>query len=165
MNRIIYQSVRLPCSQQQAFKLFTVNKHLEVWLTVKANVEPHLGGKYELFWTPAHPKYDSTIGCRITAIKPGKLLAFEWKGPKQYNHFMNQADPLTHVTVFFIPVATPRSSKPVTEVHLIHSGWRSSKRWEEARLWFERMWNYCFKELRKYVKTRNYSARKKSPEP
>jgi len=150
-SRILYHSVRLPCNELQAFKLFTVNKHLEAWLTVKANVEPRKGGKFELFWDPRHPKFDSTIGCKVTAIKPGKFLAFEWKGPKQYDYFMNHVDPLTHVTVFFIPISKGKSSKPATEVHLIHTGWRNSKRWEQARMWFQKMWDFCFKELLKYA--------------
>lgn len=149
MNRILYHSVRLPCNQLKAFKLFTQNKHLEAWLTVKAKVEPKAGGKFELFWNPKHPRYDSTIGCKVTAIKPGKLLAFEWKGPKQYDYFMNHVDPLTQVTVFFIPIS--KSKKPSTEVHLIHTSWRNSKNWEQARLWFQKMWDLCFKELLKYA--------------
>ncbi len=149
MNRILYHSVRLPCNQLRAFKLFTQNKHLEAWLTVKAKVEPKVGGKFELFWNPKHPRYDSTIGCKVTAIKTPKLLAFEWKGPKQYDYFMNHVDPLTHVTVFFIPIS--KSKKLSTEVHLIHTGWRNSKNWEQARLWFQKMWDFCFKELLKYA--------------
>jgi len=109
-------------------------------------VEPKAGGKYELFWNPDDRQYDSTIGCRITAIEPGKLLAFEWKGPKQYSDFMNAADPLTHVTVSFVPV-----DPTTTEVHLVHSGWRSSAEWEEARQWFVNMWTWAFSELKKRV--------------
>ena len=40
---------------------------------------------------------------------------------------------------------------PETKVHLVHSGWRSSAEWEEARQWFEKMWSGCFKELSKQV--------------
>jgi uncharacterized protein YndB with AHSA1/START domain len=147
MNRILHHKVRLRSSPARAFRFFTRSEHLEQWLCVKAKVKPELGGRYELFWSPEHPEVDSTIGCRITAFEPNRLLAFEWKGPKQYRRFMNSADPLTHVTVAFIPVPTG------TEVHLVHTGWRSTKKWEEARLWFDRMWQYCLtKELPKYAK-------------
>lgn len=145
MDKIIHRSLKLNCDVHQAFEMFTVNEKLESWLTELADVEPKLGGSYELFWNPDDKRYDSTIGCRITAIKEDKFLSFEWKGPKQYNDFMNTADPLTHVVVFFIP------GDGFTEVQLIHSGWRSSPEWEEARQWFEKMWNVCFEALEKQI--------------
>lgn len=149
MNNILHHSVRLNCSPAKAFAMFTENKHLESWLTVEADLEPKVGGKYELFWNPENRVIDSTIGCKITALEPDKFLSFEWKGPAQYKGFMNDADPLTHVVVFFVPFADEPSSR--TEVHLIHTGWRSTNEWEEARQWFEKMWSGCFKELSKQV--------------
>ena len=151
MDKILYHSVRLHCDPEQAFKMFTLKEHLQSWLAATADVEPMVGGKYELFWNPEDMENDSTLGCTITAIEPGKFLSFEWRGPKQYKHFMNDADPLTHVVVFFIPCSEENSPTLYTEVHLIHSGWQSSAEWEEARLWFEKAWNSAFEELRKQV--------------
>lgn len=145
MDKIIYKSVCLDCSVQKAFEMFTLNQHLEKWLTQVADVEPKVGGRYELFWNPEDKKNESTIGCKILAIERGKFLAFEWKGPKQYKHFMNTAKPLTHVIAFFIPTAKD------VEVHLLHTGWRDSAEWEEARQWFDRAWTNAFTELQKYV--------------
>lgn len=145
MDKIIYKSIRLKCNAKKAFEMFTVNRHLERWLTQSADVEPKNGGKYELFWNPEDKENDSTIGCKILAIEIGKFLVFEWKGPKQYKQFMNNAEPLTHVIVFFIPSAKD------TEVHLLHTGWRSSAEWEEARQWFDKAWTKALKELQKYV--------------
>jgi uncharacterized protein YndB with AHSA1/START domain len=151
MDKILHHSVRLPCDAEQAFKLFTSNEHLQLWLTAMADVEPVVGGKYELFWNPEDRENDSTLGCKITAIEPGKFLSFQWRGPVQYKHFMNNADPLTHVVVFFLPCREENSPTPCTEVHLIHSGWKSSAEWEEARRWFEQAWDNAFEELRKQV--------------
>lgn len=151
MDMILCHSVRLRCNAEQAFKMFTVNQHLQSWFSAIADVEPTVGGKYELFWNPEDRENDSTLGCKITAIEPGKFLSFEWRGPKQFKHFMNSADPLTHVVVFFIPCGEEKSPTPCTEVHLIHSGWRGSAEWEEARQWFDRAWTMAFSELQKYV--------------
>ena len=145
VDKIIHRSLKLNCDAHQAFEMFTVNEKLQSWLTELADVEPRVGGKYELFWNPEDKQYDSTIGCKITAIKEDRFLSFEWKGPKQYNDFMNTADPLTHVVVFFIP------GDGFTEVQLIHSGWRSSPEWEEARQWFDKMWGWAFAELEKRI--------------
>ena len=145
MDKIVYRSVRLRCKAHRAFKMFTVNHLLETWLVNVAEVEPAVGGKYELFWEPEDRENNSTIGCRVTAIEPAKLLSFEWRSPKQYKNFANNADPLTHTVVFFIPDGES------TDVHLIHSGWRSTAEWEEARQWQDRAWSVAFKALEKQV--------------
>jgi uncharacterized protein YndB with AHSA1/START domain len=149
MDKIIQHSVRLHCNTHRAFEMFTVNKYLQTWLTAIADVEPAVGGKYELIWDPSDRENNNTIGCRVTAIERDKYLAFEWKGPKRFKHFMNNADPLTHVTVLFIP--SDEVFITSTDVYLIHSGWRSSPEWEEARRWFVRAWSEAFEELESQV--------------
>ncbi|MFQ5884681.1 MAG: SRPBCC domain-containing protein [Thermoplasmata archaeon] len=145
MDKVIYQSVLLKCNPQKAFEMFTLNEHLEKWLTQVADVEPKIGGKYELFWNPEDKENDSTIGCKILVIQPGKFLSFEWKGPKQFKHFMNEARPLTNVAVSFFPCAEG------TEVHVLHTGWRETPEWEEARQWFVQSWEMVLSELEKCV--------------
>ncbi len=145
MDKIVHHSVRLYCNARRAFEMFTVNHLLESWLVNVAEVEPVVGGKYELFWEPDDRENNSTIGCRVTAIEPDKFISFEWRSPKQYKHFANNADPLTHAVVFFVLAGVN------TEIHLIHSGWRSSAEWEEARQWQDRAWGVAFKELERQV--------------
>jgi uncharacterized protein YndB with AHSA1/START domain len=130
--------------------MFTVNDMLQSWLVPLAAVEPVVGGRYELFWQPEERENFSTLGCRVTAVEPDSFISFEWKGPKQFKHFMNEANPLTHVTVFFIPSLDVENA---TEAHLIHSGWRSSPEWEEARQWFERVWGQAFEQLQMRVRS------------
>ena len=151
VNRILHHSTQLNCDLRQAFEMFTLNEHLQSWLAEIADVEPKLGGKYELFWDPDDKENNSTIGCKITALQNNKFLAFEWKGPKQFKHFMNEADPLTHVVVFFVQ-CDESIVKPCTEVHLIHSGWGDSAEWEKARQWFKKAWDSAFDKLRLYVR-------------
>lgn len=153
MNKVLHHSVRLECNAHSAFEMFTVNSLLEEWLPKEALVEPVVGGKYELFWEPEDVEKNSTIGCKVTAVEQDKLIAFEWKGPIQFRHFMNDADPLTHISVFFLPCEGEPSR--FTEVHLIHSGWRNSKEWEDARLFFSRSWQKALEDLRKYISGRD----------
>ena len=131
----------LDVSPDRAYALFTEKASLEGWLTTIAEVEPRLGGRYELFWDPGNRSSNSTLGCRITAYDPGRLLAFDWRSPAQFERFANAADPLTHVVVTFA------SAGAGTVVHLVHSGWRSSPEWEEARAWQERAWSLAFQGL------------------
>jgi predicted enzyme related to lactoylglutathione lyase/uncharacterized protein YndB with AHSA1/START domain len=143
VDKIINQSVSLKCTAKEAFQLFTQNNLLEKWLTVKAEVEPVVGGKYELFWKPDDRENDSTIGCKVLAVKEGSLINFEWKGPEQYKDIMNERRPYTNVTVTFAERGN------LTDVQLIHSGWGEGARWDEARDWFEKAWSMAFAELPK----------------
>ncbi len=149
MDNVIHHTVHLMCDPHKAFEMFTENHSIVSWLCPVAEVEAISGGKYELFWEPDNREDNSTIGCCITAIEPGQFLSFEWRSPKQFKHFANNADPLTHVVVFFIP------NRVGTCVHLIHSGWRSSVEWEEAGQWQDRAWGFAFQALEEQVKKKN----------
>ncbi len=140
-DRIIHLTGVVPVPPPRAFAFFTRTDLLQAWLTAEAEVEPRVGGKYELFWEPGDRENNSTIGCRITALAPDQLLAFQWRSPRQFKAFANMADPLTHVVVVFVPEGAG------TCIHLVHSGWRSGPEWEEARLWQERAWSVAFTAL------------------
>lgn len=145
MGQIIHQQVQLNCAPEIAFRQFTRVERLERWLTKKADVEARIGGKYELYWDIDHPERDSTVGCRITALVPDRMLAFDWKGPQQFSDFMNDADPLTHVAVMFYP------AQRGSELYLLHSGWRVSGRWSEAQAYFDRAWIHALKTLQEQI--------------
>jgi uncharacterized protein YndB with AHSA1/START domain len=147
-DKVIHVSAFVPVPPARAWAYFTNKVLLQSWLTTSADVEPKVGGKYELFWQPDDRENNSTIGCRVTALAPEHFIAFQWRSPKQFKSFANTADPLTHVVVTFVP------ERDGTRVHLVHSGWRSSPEWEEARIWQEMAWIGAFKELERVVSKR-----------
>jgi len=149
MDRVIHGTAKLNCDVETAFSYFTKNELLEDWLTSVAQVVPKQGGMYELFWNPADRDNDSTIGCKVTAVVPKCLIAFEWKSPKQFKGFTNSADPLTHVVVTFTPL------KNGTRVDLIHSGWRSPEEWQAAANWQEQAWQHALKVLESKANSTN----------
>jgi len=138
MEDIILIKEEIDCDRETAFTMFIENKFLENWLTVKAEVNPEVGGKYELFWVPENRKIDSTIGCRITGIDRNKFISFDWKGPAEFESFMNSANPLTHVIVFF---SQNDCNSNKTIIHLFHTGWRNGSKWQKARNYFQNAWS------------------------
>ncbi len=148
MDKIIHKKIRLQCRPQRAFEYFTVNRLIVSWLAPKADVKPEVGGKYHLFWNKDDPHTDSSHGCKITGIEHGRFLSFEWKSFSQFSRFMDGADPKTHCVIFFLPVG---DSGTETDVHLVHSGWRSSKEWEDARQWYADAWEHALSTLRSVV--------------
>lgn len=151
MQNIIQIEIELNCGVNQAFNLFTVNEELESWLPEKAEVEPKVGGKYELFWDPQNREINSTIGCKITSIEKDKFLSFEWKGPERFQSFMNFCDPLTHVVVIFSPkYDDPKKSS----LFLFHSGWRDDPDWQKARDYFEKAWSGALTNLKEKLSSK-----------
>ena len=150
MQNIIQIEIELDCDISQAFDFFTVNEKLESWLPEKAEVEPEVGGKYELFWDPQNRDINSTIGCKITSIEKDKFLTFEWKGPEMFQSFMNLCDPLTHVVVFFSPNPDPNK----TTIYFFHSGWRDDPGWHEARDYFEKAWSGALTDLQEKLESK-----------
>jgi uncharacterized protein YndB with AHSA1/START domain len=132
--------------------MFTKNELVESWLIKlfseggHADIQPNLGGGYELFWDPERKEQNSTLGCKITAIVPDRILAFDWKGPVDFEKFMN-IDPLTHVVVSFFS-----NRDGSTDVHLIHSGWGNSSQWDAAREYFKKGWASAFQNLEYIVR-------------
>jgi uncharacterized protein YndB with AHSA1/START domain len=120
-----------------------------VWFAAAANITPERGGAYELFWQPATPENESTIGCRITAISPPEQLAFTWRGPDVFASLMNEgADPLpppTHVTVHL------SATDVGTHVEVRHGGFGDDDRWDEVLAWHERAWQACLGNLAAFL--------------
>ena len=112
---------------------------LERWLTRKANVQPSVGGAYELFWDPEHPDQNSTRGCRITDLVPNSELSFNWKGPEEYKDVMGTE---TQVFVRF----EPRDGG--TLVRFVHTGWGAGARWDKARQWQADAWKEAIENLK-----------------
>lgn len=142
MAKVIDQKINVTCDQQTAFDFFTQNAQLEKWLVEEADIQPMMGGKYELFWDTQNKMENSTIGCRIMDIEMPHTLAFDWKGPPTFSSFMNEEEALTQVRVSFLPV-----DGAVTEIHLRHTGWQDGEEWEAARQWFDQVWAKALHEL------------------
>jgi uncharacterized protein YndB with AHSA1/START domain len=70
---------RLPASPERVWAALVGPSQAGTWFAAKACMVAELGGAYELFWQPDTPGHQSTIGCRITAIAPGRYLAFTWR--------------------------------------------------------------------------------------
>lgn len=134
----------LPVAKEEARKYFLESERLKMWLCHDAIVNPVVGGAYELFWDLEDRAHNSTIGCKMTACN-SDYIAFDWKGPIDYEAFMNKS-PLTHVVVIFL------EKDGDTEVALLHSGWGQGQEWEAAKAYFKKAWQGAFNILEQLLK-------------
>ena len=151
MQKIIQIEIELDCGVYEVFNFFTINEKLESWLPEKAEVEPKVGGKFELFWDPQNREINSTIGCKITSIEKNKFISFEWKGPERFQSFMNFCDPLTDVVVVF---SSSSDDPKKTTLFLFHSGWRDDPDWQKARDYFKNAWSGALTNLKEKLSSK-----------
>lgn len=110
------------------------SKRIATWFAPEANVEPWIGGAFELFFDPSNHEYDSTKGCIFTSIDHKKKLVFTWKGPSQFEKLMNGPLSLTSVEVIF------REANGVTYLKVKHHGWSDGEEWIMVQKWHLRAW-------------------------
>ena len=106
--------------------------HLTRWLSSRAEVEPHVGGRYELVFED-EPRF--TVRGRITRMTPDVDVGFGWTGPTQFDDLLNGPEPSTEVYVRL------QESPEGIDVTLEHVGWKSGDAWEEARSWHFHFWD------------------------
>ncbi len=129
----------LPISKQEARAYFTDSTLIKTWLCHDAIINPKVGGAYELFWDLENRNHNCTVGCKLTTITED-YISFDWKGPIEYESFMNKS-PLTQVVVMF------HEAGDHTNVTLLHSGWHSDEKWDEAKVYFNNAWQGAFNIL------------------
>ena len=134
----------LPAPTETLWQEWTDHTKITKWFSPEANIEPRQGGAYELFFDTSNHDSMSTKGCKITEIRLCSLLAFQWKGPDQYAHFMNNP-PQTHVEV----ALTPKDQE--TELTIKHTGWKQGPEWLEAKEWHDKAWQGVLKDLKKHL--------------
>jgi uncharacterized protein YndB with AHSA1/START domain len=142
VSKDIVFDLNLHISVEEAWNFWTNSKKLEHWLTTEANVNAKIGGAYELFWDPTNHNENSTLGCKISAFVPYKLLAFQWRGPVPFADLMNVEPFPTWASVSFEATGVNQ-----TTLHFRHSGWGEGERWSSAREWQKNAWTGAFKEL------------------
>ena len=141
----IEMKMDLAAGRDEVWELWTTEEGLSSWLCQRANVEPVVGGPYELFWSPdtTKPESDSTLGCRVLSVDRPRLLHFDWRGSDEVADVMNvPGAEVTEVTVQLFP--TPMG----TRLEMVHAGWGDGPDWERARTWFARAWEMAFERLR-----------------
>ncbi len=124
-SNVVKKEVVTTATLEDAWKAWTTVEGLTSFFVPKANIEPVVDGRYELFSTLKAPKgFQGTEGCRVLAVEPLKHLAFEFIAPPQ---FPNVRRLRTRIDLTFGQVST----RGVVQLHLVHSGFLEGEEWDE----------------------------------
>lgn len=147
-------TVELKAAVETAWKAWSSREALERWLAPKANVSFIEGGAWEFFWN-RDPKKDSTLGCKILKIEPGKRLRFEWQGKSEFlDMFLPPNGRRTEIDVRFEKVGKG------TQVTVAQEETRSELRWKAYDAWMSQAWAAALSELKRYCEGTGVTVRK-----
>src|SRR3989454_12587082 len=83
-SNVIKKETITTATLEEAWKAWTNVEGVTSFFVPKANIEPVIGGRYELFSSLRAPKgFQGTEGCKVLALEPLKHLAFEFIAPPQ----------------------------------------------------------------------------------
>lgn len=129
-----------PC--QRVFDLWTRAEGLRAFLAKDALVEPFAGGKYELIMLPGKDGERGTEGCRLLALVPPRLIAFEWIAPPAFA----EARPTKTTVVLDLE---PKGDG--CTLRLMQGGFGTGGKWDEVTAYFDRSFNVVLERLRGYL--------------
>lgn len=98
----IIQETVIEADTQLLWRAWTESARITKWFAPAAEIEPRVGGKFELYFNPGNRESMCTAGCTILQYDEPHTLMFEWKGPDPFADTMNQGE-LTTVKVSFRP--------------------------------------------------------------
>ncbi len=143
----IYLTIRVKTSLKAIWSAWTNPDLITEWFPPEANIEPTVGGPFELFFDPNNHDHQSTKGCVFTLVNPMDELSFTWKGPDQFAIMNNPSSSLTSVKVVFL------KEDDNVLLKLSHSGWGSTDKWGEAKSWHQEQWQIVLKDLKSFVES------------
>src|SRR5260370_20855511 len=115
-SNVIRKETITTAALEDAWKSWTTVEGVTSFFVPKANIEPVVGGRYELFSSLKAPRgFQGTEGCKVFALEPLQRLAFDFIAPPQFPHVRRLR---TRVDVTFRGVA----KGGVVNMDLVHSG-------------------------------------------
>jgi uncharacterized protein YndB with AHSA1/START domain len=142
---VIEHELELPVSPAEALGWFFAPERLARWLCKRADVEPRVGGRYELFWDLERPEVNSTLGCKVLEYKPERALKVTWAGNEEQLEFMGPGS--TTVSVSAEPTAAG------CRLRLEHCGFGDGDRWLKAERWFDTAWKNALVRLAELLRS------------
>jgi len=134
--------VTVPLPTRMIHAAFTDSHQLADWLCASAEVEPRVGGRYDLKFEEPEP---FTSHGTITSLTPEVDLGYTWESPPEFASLMN--GPPTATAVYVRLQESPEG----IDVTLEHTGWKHGDAWEEARSWHFRLWDDHLHRLKDYL--------------
>lgn len=145
-ERVVRAEADLPVELDAAWKAWTDGAGFEHATGWQATIEPRMGGRFEISFDPSKPHGTrGSEGCRVLAVVPHSVLAFEWNAPPTFGKLRTKR---TNVVVHFAA-----SGARATRVTLEHAGFGEGAEWNAVADYFSKAWPAVLDEMKKRLAT------------
>lgn len=126
-------SIEVGVPVAEAWRAWTTNEGIQSFFAPGSDIELAPGGPYEVYFLPdAEPGTRGSEGTHVLGYQTERMLTVTWALPP----YMPEVRPhLTPLTLYFEAL-----DEDTTKVTVIHSGWGTGEKWEEARAYFVESW-------------------------
>lgn len=139
-ERVLRFERELSVGLDQAWRAWTDGAAFERATGWQATIEPRIAGKFEISFDPQAPKGQAgSEGCRVLAVVPHSVLAFEWNAPPSFGKLRFER---TNVVVRFEALGEAR-----TKLVLEHAGFGRTEEWSQVADYFEQAWPHVLELL------------------
>ena len=140
-ERMVRKEVVVNASLDEVWHAWTTNEGAETFFAPKTNIDPTVGGHYEIYFAPDNPwGFRGADDCRVQSIVPMKSLAFTWNAPPDFGVIRT----LHTIVVLRFEELSPKQVK----VHFTQMGWGDGEEWDKVYHYFDDAWNVVLGRLR-----------------
>ncbi len=139
-ERVIRKEVVVDASLQEVWEAWTTNEGAATFFAAKTNIDPTVGGHYEIYFSPDQPYgFRGADGCQVHSIVPMKSLAFTWSAPQQFGVLRNLR------TLVFLRFEEEEPNR--VRVKFSQSGWGEGEQWDKLYDYFAEAWDIVLGRL------------------
>lgn len=139
-ERAIDKEVVIKASPVQAWESWTTRAGITSFFAPDAEIEAKVGGAFHILLDPdGAPGMKGADEMRYLALQPHRMLSFDWNAPPSLPEARAQR---TLVIIRFEPV-----DETHTRVRLHHVGWGDGGQWDQAYVYFDRVWGRVLGQL------------------
>ncbi len=141
-GRVIRKEVTVSASLEEVWEAWTINDGAETWFAPKTNIDPTVGGHYEIFFFPDKPYgWRGGEGLRVHSLVAMKSLAFTWNAPWEFGVLRSLR------TIVFLRFEELGPNK--VKVHFTQLGWGEGEQWDKLYGYFAEGWDIVLGRLKK----------------
>jgi len=127
----------------EVWKAWTTKEGITSFFSPDCNIEPKVGGPFEVLFYPSSEEERGSEGCTFLGIQKNKMISFSWNAPPEFPEARKQFT--------FVVIRFKELNEKHTQVNLTHIGWGEGGEWDEAFKYFHKAWLKVVLPRLKYV--------------
>jgi uncharacterized protein YndB with AHSA1/START domain len=142
-GKSIEKEVVVNASLAEVWNAWTTNEGARTFFSSRTNINPVLGGQYEIYFKPAQPYgLQGSEGCVVHSMVPMESVAFTWNATPQHE-VIRSAGLHTIVYLRFTGLGPQK-----TRIRFSQQGWGEGPEWEQVYEYFQTAWDVVLGRLK-----------------